>query len=91
LWARYGYNKKRVEKKLKEVEQELQDYQEMKQRLSQRAAEQKPFDPAPAKDDFKKAAEPEAELIKKKQAELDRKLDAIKDLKPPRPEDKPKP
>jgi DNA repair exonuclease SbcCD ATPase subunit len=99
LWARYGLRKRRAEKKLKEVEQGLQDYQEMKQRLSPPALEKKPLDTASAKDDFKTAATPETEveLLKKKLADIEKKMEEIQNPKPAKldknifkkPEDKP--
>lgn len=84
LWARYGLNKRRAEKKLEEVEQELRDYQELKQRLTPPAPEKKPLDTAAAKDDFKKAVQPEAEVdaLKKKLAELEKKVEGLENPKP---------
>jgi len=84
LWARYGLNRRRAEKKLKEVDQELQDYQELKQRLSPPAAEQKPSIPSSVKEGFKTAAQPETEVdaLKKKLAELEKKVEEIQNPKP---------
>ncbi|MCE9508645.1 MAG: hypothetical protein K8R48_10110 [Alphaproteobacteria bacterium] len=84
LWARYGLNRRRAEKKLKEVDQELQDYQELKQRLSPPAPEKKPLNTASAKDEFKTAAQPETEvdILKKKLAELEKKMEEIQNPKP---------
>jgi DNA repair exonuclease SbcCD ATPase subunit len=84
LWARYGLNRRRAEKKLTEVEQELWDYQELKQRLSPPAPEQKPAIPSSAKNDFKTAAQPETEvdILKKKLAELEKKMEEIQNPKP---------
>lgn len=98
LWARYGIGKKRVKKELKKVEEKLREYQELKSVL-------KPDEP-PANslsksitDDFTTSAAPEteADIIKKKLAELEKKMEDMQNPKPAKldkdtfkkPEDRP--
>lgn len=99
LFTRSKLRIRQAEKKLKQVKQDLKEYQDMKQRLSPPpVAEQKPLNSS-LKDDFKPAAAPETEVeqLRKKLSELEKKMEELQRPKPAKldknnlqkPEDKP--